>query len=140
VTQYNSLEAKEHFDEFDFYDNSLHINTINEPVHINTINEQVAECTDNVKNFLDNFGFLDDLAPFDKKKYVQLFEYDDETVPLLDDPTESTHLLGMYQLVPVLTSSKTSDECFDIEKHIQFNYLGPKILKKAPGLLRRRVL
>ena len=33
---------KEHFDEFDFYDNSLHINTINEPV---------AECTDNVQNF-----------------------------------------------------------------------------------------
>ena len=42
MTQYNSLEAKEHFDEFDFYDNSLHINTINEPV---------AECTDNVQNY-----------------------------------------------------------------------------------------
>ena len=60
---YISLEANDHFDEFEIYKNSLHMNTINEPV---------AECTDNVQNFLDNFVFLDDLAPFNEKKYVQL--------------------------------------------------------------------
>ena len=61
MPQYISLEANVHFDELVFCDNSLHINTINKPV---------AECTDIVQNFLDNFGFLDDLALFDKKKYA----------------------------------------------------------------------
>ena len=80
VPQYISLTANEHFDEFDFIDS----------IHIDKINEPVAECTDDVQNFLDNFGFLDDLAPFDKRKYVPSFEYDDDTVPLVDDPTETT--------------------------------------------------
>ena len=61
VPLYISLEANEFFDEFDFIDNSLHFNRINEPV---------AECTDNVQEFLDNFGFLDDLEPFTLKKFM----------------------------------------------------------------------
>ena len=103
MPQYISLEANVHFDELVFCDNSLHINTINKPV---------AECTDIVQNFLDNFGFLDDLALFDKKKYAQLFEYDDDTVltqqrrqpPCLFQT--KTHLLGTYQPIPILTSLK----------------------------------
>ena len=73
------------------------------------------------------------------KKYVQSFEYDDDTVSLLEDPTETTSPLSF-------SDSDTSagnvsncsnlyhleDECFDIEQDIQFNYLGPKILKNAP--------
>jgi hypothetical protein len=39
-------------------------------MYFNSTNETVAECTDAIKNFLDNFGFLDDLAPFAAKKYV----------------------------------------------------------------------
>jgi hypothetical protein len=70
VPLYILLEANEHFDEFEIYENSLHINSINEPV---------AKCTDNIQDFLDNFGFLDDLAPFNEKKYVQSFEYDDDS-------------------------------------------------------------
>ena len=55
---YILLEANEHFDKFEIYESSL---------HINSINESVAECTDYVQDVLDNFGFLDDLAPFNEK-------------------------------------------------------------------------
>jgi hypothetical protein len=61
VPDYILLTANNYFDEFDFVDSSIHINSINEPV---------AKCTDNIESFLDNFGFLDDLAPFDKRNYV----------------------------------------------------------------------
>ena len=80
VPFYISLEANEFFDEFDFIDNSLHFK----------INEPVAECTDNVQEFLDIFGFLDDLEPFNLKKYIPSIVYDDDTVALLDEPTETT--------------------------------------------------
>ena len=81
MPEYISLTANDYFDEFDFIDSSIHINSINEPV---------SKCTDNVQSFLDNFGFLDDLAPFYKRKYAPSFEYDNDTVPLVDDPTETT--------------------------------------------------
>ncbi len=48
TVQYILLTANEHFEEVDFIDSSIHMNKFNEPV---------AECTDNVQNFLDNFGF-----------------------------------------------------------------------------------
>jgi hypothetical protein len=48
-------------------------------IYLNSTNKTVAECTDTIKNFLDNFGFLDDLAPFAAKKYVTTsFEYDND--------------------------------------------------------------
>jgi hypothetical protein len=61
-------------------------------------------------------------------------------VPLVDEPTETTAPLSF-------SDSDTSagnvsicsdldffgDECFNIEENIQFNYLGPKILKQAPA-------
>ena len=126
---YISLEANEFFDEFDFHDNSLHFNRINEPV---------AECTDNVQEFLDNFGFLDDLEPFTQKKHIPSIAYDDDTVPLLDEPTETTAPLSFSDSDTSAGNASDrsdldyfEDECFDIEE-IQFNYLGPKILKTAP--------
>ena len=128
---YILLTANDYFDEFEFIENSIHINSINEPV---------AECTDNVQSFLGNFGFLDDIAPFNKRKYVTSINYDNDTVPLVDEPTETTAPLSF-------SDSDTSagnvsicsdldfleDECFNIEENIQFNYLGPKILKQAPA-------
>jgi hypothetical protein len=60
-------------------------------------------------------------------------------VPLVDKPTKTTAPLSF-------SDSDTSagnisicsdldffeDECFDLEELVQFNYLGPKILQKAP--------
>ena len=73
------------------------------------------------------------------KKYVQSFEYDDDTVPLLEDPTETTSPLSFSDLDTSAGNVSNcsdlylfEDECFDIEEIIQFNYLGPKILKNAP--------
>jgi hypothetical protein len=87
-----------------------------------------------------DIGYID-LAPFNEKKYVQSFEYNDDTVPLLDDPTESTSPLSFSDSNTSAGNVSTrsdldffKDECFDIEEHIQFNYLGPKIPKKAPAV------
>ena len=112
-------------------------------IHFNSTNETVAECTDTIKNFLDNFGFLDDLAPFAAKKYVTAsFNYDDDTVTLVDEPTESTGELtfsdsdtsaGNASHCSAMDFEYIEDECFNFEVDFpQIYYSGPKVIK-APA-------
>ncbi len=124
---YISLEANEHFDEFEIYENSLHINSIKEPV---------AECTDKVQDFLDNFGFLDDLAPFNEKNMssrssttTTLYPcWKTQQRPHLPCPFQiRTHLLGTYQFVPTFTILKTSASI--LNKTYSLIILVPRYLK-----------
>ena len=129
VPQYISLQANDD-DDFDI-------------IHFNSTSETVAECTDSIKCFLDNFGFLDDLAPFAAKKYVTAsFEYDDDTVTLVDEPTELTDELtfsdldtsvGNASTCPSIYFENIEDKCFNFEVEFpQIYYSGPKIIK-APA-------
>jgi len=112
-------------------------------IYLNSTNKTVAECTDTIKNFVDNFGFLDDLAPFAAKKYVTTsFEYDNDTVTLVDEPTESTGELtfsdsdtsaGNASRCSDMDFEYIEDECFNFEVDFpQIYYSGPKIIK-APA-------
>jgi hypothetical protein len=90
-------------------------------------NDTVAKCSDDM--FLENFGFLDNLEPFDKRP---CFVYDDDTVPLVEDQTKTTGRLSFSDLDTSAGNASHLDNDFDFEledecfNNVEFNYLGPK--------------